>query len=108
MIAARALIAQVLGCEPGRIRPIGRGNDTERVAVTFADGRTLVAKVGHAGSRLDLEVLMLRYLAPYSTLPVPEVSLESHPDHDPASAGMVAPSDRLARLDECAGIRYTQ
>ncbi len=68
VIAAHACIAQVLGYEPGRIRPIGRGNDTEILAVSLADGRALVAKAGSA-----LKGLMLRYVVQHSPLPMPEV-----------------------------------
>jgi fructosamine-3-kinase len=51
-------------------RRLGNGNTTELWLIDLADGRRVVAK---HGTGLALEGTMLRHLAEYSTLPVPEL-----------------------------------
>ena len=43
--------------------------------IDLSNGETLVAKVGDTESSLELEGLMLKYLAQHSDLPVPDVLL---------------------------------
>ena len=66
-------IARAAGSEPRRFSPLGGGCIADVTRVEMADGRTLVAKVGEAGSGLDLEGAMLEALARLSALPVPQV-----------------------------------
>jgi fructosamine-3-kinase len=68
-----ATIAGVAGSRPVAARPMGGGCVGDVRRVDLADGGTLVAKLGGAGSGLALEGFMLRYLGEHSALPVPEV-----------------------------------
>ncbi|NQV84021.1 MAG: fructosamine kinase family protein [Rhodospirillales bacterium] len=69
----KTIIARTAGSPPMRFTPLGGGCVADVRAVTLADGRTLVAKVGDAGANLDLEGFMLQYLRDPGGLPVPDV-----------------------------------
>ncbi len=68
-----ATITKATGSAPVRAQPLGGGCVGDVRKVTLADGRTIVAKSGDAGSHLDLEGFMLEYLARHGGLPVPDV-----------------------------------
>jgi fructosamine-3-kinase len=77
-----ATIARVAGARPVAARVMGGGCVGDVRRIDLADGRTVVVKQGVAkpgGSGLAVEGYMLRYLAEYSTLPVPDVL---HADDD--------------------------
>jgi len=67
------IIERAAGARPKRARPMGGGCVGDVSRIELADGRVVVAKTGDAGSGLDLEAFMLRYLRDHSDLPVPEV-----------------------------------
>ena len=67
------VIEGIAGAAPRRLAPLGGGCIGDVFRVEFAEGASLVAKVGDAGSGLALEGFMLRYLAAHSRLPVPDV-----------------------------------
>ena len=66
-------ITKATGSAPVGFLPLGGGCVSDVRKVTLADGRVIVAKSGAAGSSLDLEGFMLRYLSETGGLPVPEV-----------------------------------
>ena len=66
-------ITEAAGSPPVRFKPMGGGCVGDVRKVTLADGRTIVAKAGDAGSGLDLEGCMLEYLRQHGGLPVPDV-----------------------------------
>ena len=66
-------ITKATGSAPVGFLPLGGGCVSDVRKVTLADGRVIVAKSGDAGSSLDLEGFMLRYLSETGGLPVPEV-----------------------------------
>jgi fructosamine-3-kinase len=68
-----ALIERVAGSRVAAARPLSGGCVGDVFAVDLADGTELVAKLGDAGSGLEREGFMLRYLAERSPLPVPGV-----------------------------------
>lgn len=67
------LIADAAGSRPVQFRAMGGGCVADVREVILEDGRTLVAKLGDAGSGLDLEGYMLRYLRDPGGLLVPDV-----------------------------------
>ena len=67
------IIEQAVGRRPKAITSLHGGCVAEVHRIDFDDGAPLVAKFGSAGSKLDCEAAMLRYLAERSDLPVPEV-----------------------------------
>jgi len=66
------IITEITGSRPVRSQPMGGGCIGDVRRVTLEDGRDIVAKSGDAGSGLDLEGFMLRYLGDHG-LPVPDV-----------------------------------
>lgn len=72
-------IEAVTGARPTAAGAMGGGCIGDVYKVSLSDGDTVVAKVGEAGSGLQLEGFMLRYLAQHSALPVPTVL---HADDD--------------------------
>ena len=66
-------ITDVTGSAPVKYQPLGGGCVGDVRKVTLEDGREIVAKSGDAGSHLDLEGFMLRYLSETGGLPVPDV-----------------------------------
>jgi len=67
-------IEQSIGLRPERISPLHGGDIGEVYRVDLPDRDSIVAKVASRGSgTLDIEAMMLRYLAENSDLPVPEV-----------------------------------
>ncbi len=67
------LIAHAAGSRPLDSSPMSGGSVGEVMRVGLENGQTVVAKIGGAGSGLDLEGYMLRYLGEHSRLPVPAV-----------------------------------
>jgi fructosamine-3-kinase len=55
------------------LRPLHGGMVGQVFRAELADGRAVVAKVSGPDGTLDIEGYMLRYLAQYTTLPVPDV-----------------------------------
>ncbi len=70
---SQAVIEQVAGSRMAGARPLSGGCVGDVFAVDLADGTELVAKLGDAGSGLEREGFMLRYLAERSPLPMPDV-----------------------------------
>ena len=66
-------LEQAIGRRAVAITPLHGGCVAEVHRADFDDGEILVAKFGGAGSKLDVEAAMLRYLAGHSDLPVPDV-----------------------------------
>ena len=66
-------VAGIVGAAPKTASALGGGCVGDVYRLDFADRAPLVAKVGDAGSGLDVEGSMLDTLAACSTLPVPEV-----------------------------------
>lgn len=67
-------VESIFGLAALNIRRLAGGDVSDVFKVQLADGSLLVAKVDqHNPSRLDIEAMMLNYLATNSNLPVPQV-----------------------------------
>lgn len=77
--AARRKLEQALGTQVSGLAPLAGGSVANVMAASLADGTRVVAKLGTAASKLDVEGRMLRELRARSDLPVPDV-LHAAPD----------------------------
>lgn len=75
----RARIEAALGRRVADMRPLSGGSVATVMGVRLVGGTEVAAKIGTAGSRLDLEGRMLTELRTRSALPVPDV-LAAAPD----------------------------
>ncbi|MCE2471415.1 MAG: fructosamine kinase family protein [Anaerolineae bacterium] len=66
-------IAELVGRDLRRMRPLAGGKISQVLRLDFASGAPLVAKVGDGSHDLRIEAYMLRYLHQHSALPIPEV-----------------------------------
>jgi len=72
-MSLNAVIAQCLGEDVRRLSPLSGGCIGDVFRAELATGESVVVKSGDAGSGLDLEGYMIRYLRERSSLPVPDV-----------------------------------
>jgi len=70
---AGGLIEAATGRRPVRLAPLTGGGIGRVLRADMPGGETLVAKIGSAGSGLETEGWMLRYLTRHCALPLPEV-----------------------------------
>jgi fructosamine-3-kinase len=70
-------VESILGQRPARITPLSGGCIGQVSRIDLPDGRVLVAKSADAAGTLDIEGMMLRYLAEHSSLPVPDALFSS-------------------------------
>ena len=73
--ATSVRIERAVGAKPVASRALGGGCVGDVCKLSLADGRVIVAKRGDADAGLDIEGMMLDYLATHSELPVPGVLL---------------------------------
>ncbi|MEJ2667584.1 MAG: fructosamine kinase family protein [Deinococcales bacterium] len=94
--AVTAHVARALGVAVVRSAPLAGGQVGQTRRLLLADGREVVVKTS-AGTPLDVEAFMLRYLGERTTLPVPDVL---YADGDLLVEGFVEGSTRTTQGSE--------
>jgi fructosamine-3-kinase len=99
----RLRLAAILGRRVVSLTPLTGGMIAQVVAVTLADGETVVVKHDPSGTgRLDVEGTMLRHLREHSALPVPVVQYADPTllviEHLPGKPATAAAEPHLAEL----------